>query len=110
LELEVSVTGFYDVPDNVEIGLYRVMQEGLNNVRKHSGSNQAAISIVSKPDELLTGIKDEGIGVDQKEKSGYSYGLGNLRDREKKSGGKLETGSKQGQGTAIKVSSPRGES
>src|SRR5699024_3594041 len=109
LELEVSVTGFYDVPDNVEIGLYRVLQEGLTNVRKHSGSSQAAISIVSKPDELLIGIKDEGIGFDQKEKSGYSYSLGNMKDRVKKLGGNLDIQSKQGEGTSIKVSIPRGE-
>ncbi|WP_411842243.1 GAF domain-containing sensor histidine kinase [Salinicoccus sp. HZC-1] len=109
IELEVTVSGFYDVPDNVEVGLYRVMQEGLNNVRKHSGSAKAEIVIRSKADELEIHIMDDGIGFDQKEKSGYSYGLGNMKDRVKKLGGILDIQSQKGNGTTVKVIVPIGE-
>lgn len=109
LELDVTVSGFYNVPDNVEVGLYRVMQEGLNNVRKHSGSTKAEIAILSDSEGLEIHIRDSGTGFDQKEKSGYSYGLGNMKDRVKKLGGILEINSQKGEGTVIKVIVPIGE-
>lgn len=106
LDIEVKVSGFYNVPDNVEVGLYRVMQEGLNNIRKHSGAKEAEISINAKINELEIQIADNGIGFDQNEKSGYSYGLGNMRDRVNKLGGKIKIDSKRGAGTTITVSVP----
>lgn len=109
LELEVKVTGFYDVPDNVEVGLYRVMQEGLNNIRKHSGSTKAKIAILLNTEEFIIHITDDGVGFDQKKKSGYSYGLGSMKDRVRKLGGVLDIKSEKGEGTSIKVSIPRGE-
>ena len=109
LGITIQVDGFYNVSDRVEIGLYRVIQESLNNIRKHSGTNAARIEMVAGTDMLEVTIVDEGRGFEIDESKGYSYGLANMKERMHKLGGSFDIITRKGGGTKIVVSVPMEE-
>lgn len=109
IELDIDIAGFYNVEDEVEISLYRVLQEGLNNIRKHADSSRADISIISESDHLKVRISDKGAGFEDDNGSQNSYGLENMRERVRKFGGVLDIESRKGFGTTITVTIPIGE-
>ncbi|MBI2847965.1 MAG: hypothetical protein HYX83_02200 [Chloroflexi bacterium] len=55
------------LPGNLELALYRVVQESLTNVDKHSGATLVSVSIRQANDLIVTGIKDNGRGFDLEE-------------------------------------------
>ena len=100
------------LPSDVEMALFRVIQEALTNVRRHSGSNRAAIRIETKSESVVLEIEDHGKGlklVDDAENghSLFSLGVGipGMRQRLKHIGGKLEIISNDG-GTTLKAIVP----
>jgi two-component system sensor histidine kinase DegS len=93
-----------------EIGLYRIVQEALQNVHKHAPD--AAVSVtfaVQQPDVLLT-IRDTGPGFDPREvarRAGReSWGLTSMHERAEMIGARLTVHSQPGQGTEIAVVMP----
>lgn len=101
LNLEISVNGFYNIEDEMEIELYRIVQEGLNNIRKHAGTKDAAVLLEITGEELLLVISDKGRGFIPAEKIGLSHGLTNMQERVHKMNGELLIESDKGQGTAL---------
>ena len=53
------------LPGNVEIALFRIIQESLNNVRKHSQAKTATIELKADPDKVILQISDDGKGLPQ---------------------------------------------
>jgi PAS domain S-box-containing protein len=101
-----------DVPEQLKVVVYRIMQEAMNNVAKHSDADRMDISLVKFGDELKLSVQDNGCGLDfEKIRSNPNplsgYGLSNMRDRAEICGGKLEINSKPGAGTAIHLTLPR---
>ncbi|GAB3062314.1 GAF domain-containing sensor histidine kinase [Salinicoccus sesuvii] len=109
LEIEIQIDGFYDVSDQVEIGLYRVVQESLNNIRKHSGANAASIRMDAGQKVLRVTIEDGGRGFDTLEQKKFGYGLSNMRERIHKLGGTFKIKSQTGKGTRIIITVPSKE-
>jgi PAS domain S-box-containing protein len=98
-----------DVPDTLKTVIYRVLQEALNNVAKHSGANLVRLSLKKRGGRVAMDIEDNGTGFDHerrlfREDPEGGFGLASMRERTQMSGGTfvLETGS--GRGTAIRVS------
>jgi signal transduction histidine kinase len=91
---------------DLEIGLYRIMQEALQNVSVHSGAGQAGVTVSFQPDLLALAISDDGRGFDlpavESAGSGH-FGLLGMRERAENFGGKLVVKTQPGRGTRIEV-------
>jgi signal transduction histidine kinase len=110
-ETAIAVTVRVDVETalhrDLEVVLLRCAQEGLANVRKHSGASKAAVTLVARTSELSLRVSDNGSGFDPAgQHSGY--GLSGMRDRLALVGGTLdlETGE---DGTTLLITLPTEE-
>lgn len=89
-----------------EVNLYRIVQECLTNIIKHSGATQADISLLKMNDSvLLISIADNGSGFDRQEvQSGF--GLTTMRERAEMMNARLLVDSEKGKGTRIMLEVP----
>lgn len=97
-------------PD-VKITIYRIIQEGLNNIAKHSKATEAWISLQIKGSVCSLEIKDDGIGIDAEKvlkstDTRRGFGVFNIRERASLLGGKLEIQSNKRKGTTLLVTIP----
>ncbi|RJR50324.1 MAG: response regulator [Desulfobacteraceae bacterium] len=103
--------GEEDVPEDLKITVYRVLQEGLNNVAKHSGATWVLVSLSSFIDRIQLVVQDQGKGFDLKryEESrteSASMGIMGMRERTRLSGGTCSIETTPGEGTTIRASWP----
>ncbi len=97
------------IPRDVALCLYRVLQEGLQNIAKHSKSSKAQVVLQEPPAGVHLSIRDSGIGFDLKEVAGKgAIGLSSMRERVRLVNGTLTTVSEPGKGTEIQVCIPVG--
>ena len=96
------------LPANIELALYRIVQEALRNVELHAHIREVTVQLKNLGDVIQLNIKDEGIGFDpehlpasRKKKKGL--GLLGMRERATYVGGVLKLISAQGDGTEIQV-------
>lgn len=93
-------------PDT-SIGLFRILQESLNNIAKHANAGKAEITIEKVNGEVHLTVQDNGIGFDAATKqSSLNFGLLGIRERVNMMRGGCNVFSKPGQGTKIEVSIP----
>ncbi len=91
----------------VALCLFRIVQEALRNVKKHSGAANAHVRLERVGDKLHLSISDDGKGFDVKRASdGHSLGLWSMRERVRLVGGRFEIHSETPQGTRIEVWAP----
>jgi signal transduction histidine kinase len=112
--LDVEFIPYYlneNMDSEVKTALYRITQEGLNNIVKHSKAKKVSIVLAyDKPNMCLT-ISDDGVGFEQiildfLELSGLrkkGIGLISIQERAASVGGKVYIRSNRGEGTTIKV-------
>ncbi len=105
----VTVEGVRSLPPEVQVALYRVAQEALNNLAKHAGASQARVSLHSQPEQVELRISDDGRGFDPEGISPESLGLGIMRERAEAIGAALRIESQIGQGTRITLVWPHTE-
>ena len=103
------------LPKPVELGLFRVLQESLTNIHRHSGSSRAEIALKLFPGKVMLEIRDFGHGIPPErlksfEARGANFGVGlaGMRERLRELGGRLEI--RSGHGTIISVTMPLRES
>jgi signal transduction histidine kinase len=94
--------------------LYRIFQEALTNIGKHSRASQMTISIKGQNGGISFLIEDDGIGFDVKEAAARDIttkglGLTTLSERVRMLGGSLDIWSEQGNGTRITFTIPQEE-
>jgi signal transduction histidine kinase len=100
-----------DVPEELKITIYRVLQEGLNNIAKHSCTQRAIVSL-SRPSDLIhLVIEDKGKGFDfrqyeEKRTESVSMGITGMRERTRLSGGNFSILTTPGKGTTIRATWP----
>ncbi len=97
----------------VEEELYRIAQEALNNVLKHSKAKHVAIALEFGDDRVCLDVVDDGIGFEPSALVGASkggLGLEGMAERARQVGGKLSVESVPGQGTKVRIEVPTGQS
>ncbi len=95
------------IDGNTETVLYRVVQECVNNVIKHSGANQLDISLIKDSDGISVTIEDNGKGFDLSQKENIEgIGLKNMRTRIEYLKGTIEFDSTPSKGTLVAIHVP----
>jgi len=111
LTLEISPK-FGRLHQDTELGLFRVVQESLTNIQRHSGSYTAKIELVREPEKVKLVVSDTGRGIPAARKNGerstpFTVGVGipSMDERVKQVGGELEIDSSHF-GTTVRVTVP----
>jgi signal transduction histidine kinase len=101
------------VPENISIDsevaitLYRIIQEALTNVARHSGASKVHINMSEEDGHLLLLVNDNGIGItEEMEEKPTSLGILGMKERMHHLGGTIKITGKQGQGTTVRVLVP----
>jgi len=96
------------LPVMVQDELYRVAQEALSNVRKHSRATSALLSLGYGPGVVVLKIKDNGQGLAtiNHQAAGRGYGMSTMRERARRLGGTTEINSAPGTGTEVRITVP----
>ncbi len=110
IDVQVEVTETR-LPDHIEIALYRIAQECLQNVVKHAGASTARLTFAADEDTARLEIVDDGVGFDTFEHPLGSdemggYGLLSMAERAEIVGGRLNIRSRPGAGTAVTATIP----
>ena len=104
---ELHTTGLLDerLASEVETALYRIAQEALNNVAKHSRARRVEVILERRPDGVLLILEDDGVGFAEADagKTGQGYGLVGMQERAALVGASLQIESTPGKGTTILV-------
>jgi signal transduction histidine kinase len=89
-----------DLPSNVQFCLYRVAQEALNNVGRHSQAREASVELGTMSGMVVLEITDSGIGFESNVPV-EGLGIASMRERLRTEGGNLTITSTRGQGTRL---------
>ena len=97
------------IPESLTIVVFRIIQEALHNVAKHSGAEFADLSLRENAEHIELVIEDNGIGFDIEEirsREERGLGLATMQERAELSGGFFEVEAIPGKGTVIRASWP----
>jgi len=100
-ELEIRIQGERPLPLNIEQSIFRIVQEALANVARHSDANQVEIELVYTPKELTCMIRDNGSGFNPAQTL-LGFGIRSMQERAKALGSQLNLESAVGEGTTIR--------
>jgi PAS domain S-box-containing protein len=95
LSIELTVPGDLErLAPEVELAIFRLVQECLTNIHRHSGSKTAVIRIVREPDKIYVEVQDHGKGISQErlaevQSKGVGVGISGMRERVRQCGGEL---------------------
>ena len=87
----------------MKIVFYRVAQEALNNIAKHSGARQVEVHLECQPGQLSLLIKDDGLGFNPATIAPEHLGIAIMRERANSIGASLKIESQMGQGTTVEL-------
>lgn len=111
LNLEID-EGPRRLTESLELVLFRVLQESLTNVHRHSGASRAEIRLSTAGDVVVLQVKDNGRGIErelldnlQENGGGGGVGLAGMAERVREIGGRLEVKS-NASGTEVSVTVP----
>jgi len=93
------------LPEHVEIALYRIAQEALQNVVKHAGASAAGVELRCDPGLVCLRITDDGSGFDP-DATTAGFGLSGMAERAELVGGHLDIRSAPGRGTTVEARVP----
>jgi two-component system nitrate/nitrite sensor histidine kinase NarX len=103
IPVEVRIKGKCSLMPDVQIALYRIAQESLNNVARHSSAAKAEIGLSCDDGRITLVIEDNGRGFDLGPSRPESLGLSIMRERSEAINAKLRIQSKPGKGTKVSV-------
>ena len=89
------------LPDDVHIGLYRIVQEALNNVEKYANAENLLVSVVGDNNRVDLKVHDDGVGFNPETVSTGHFGLQIMRERAEAMNASLEINSAPDEGTEI---------
>ncbi|HLR64690.1 MAG TPA: histidine kinase [Pseudogracilibacillus sp.] len=104
LNIDFHVSGFEErLQSNVEIAIFRMIQEALQNIDKHAKAMNAVVRLEQLNEKINIQIKDDGQGFNMKTISKNSYGLAGIKERVDLLEGKMAVQTEEGQGTEIDI-------
>lgn len=112
LKVDIKTSGLDKrFPDEIETILFRIAQEAMNNVARHSKAESLEISLQRVDEQAMMTLSDDGCGYDLsavRTEEDYSRGLGlaGMQERASLVGGKVTVESEPGQGTMVRVMLP----
>jgi signal transduction histidine kinase len=96
-----------EVPNDVAVALFRVMQEAVRNAVRHSGARRVTVALRGRPGEIELEVADTGVGFDPDAiTTSPSLGLIGMRDRLSLVNGKCTIDARPGRGTRIRARVP----
>jgi two-component system NarL family sensor kinase len=96
------------IPPAVEVGLYRIAQEALQNALRHADATRVMLRLESASDLIRLTVEDDGRGFTIEETAEGRFGLLGMRERARLLGGTLQIESAAGTGTRITAEVPHG--
>src|SRR5439155_22961117 len=102
LEVDLEIDPAVRLAPDEQIDVFRIVQEGLANVRKHANATRAEVVIGLRESERFVSVRDDGEGFDG-ESTAAGQGLKNIRARTKSIEGGFTLTSRPGLGTALEV-------
>lgn len=101
IPISLKIVKRYRYPYKVELSFYRIAQEALNNIAKHSSASKAELVLKSLSSKITLNISDNGVGFDNRDNSSENLGLIIMKERAKMIGASFEIESSPGKGTRI---------
>jgi signal transduction histidine kinase len=92
--------------DDIELAIYRSVQEALHNISKHSGAHHFGVSIELRDGRLMLRIDDDGHGFSGKLNASEGFGVRGMNGRIEELGGSMRIRSRKGGGTIIDIEIP----
>jgi two-component system sensor histidine kinase UhpB len=110
VDVRVEGVGRLDAPE-VELALYRIVQEAITNAVRHSSARQIDVTLVRRDGAVVATVRDDGVGFDVDAvmaSDGGEHGLGlfGMLERAEYVGGRVRVESEPGQGTTIRAAVP----
>jgi two-component system sensor histidine kinase UhpB len=106
IEATITVDGdFSDLSDDAQLVVYRVAQEAVLNVARHSGASHVAVALRRDPDGVELTVADDGCGFAFAD-SERGLGIGGMRERALLVGGELTIESRPAAGTTVRLTIP----
>ena len=102
LEVELEIDHSIELRPDEQIEVFRIVQEGLANARRHSDARHAWVQIGARAGERFVRVRDDGEGF-APEASEAGQGLRNIRERVGSIGGALQLSSAPGHGTSLEI-------
>ena len=100
---QVSVAGQGVLPAEVQVAIYRICQEALNNVAKHARASMVEIHLKHEDITIELSIRDDGLGFDPEQTTSGHYGLSMMHERAEGVGARLSVTSQPGHGTELTI-------
>jgi signal transduction histidine kinase len=106
IQVDATVEELGELPTNAELALFRVAQECLENVRKHSGSRAAQLCLRRNDGHVVLTVEDRGRGFSTGQPGGI--GLVGMRERVEAVGGTVQVSTAPGEGVRVEATVPDG--
>jgi signal transduction histidine kinase len=108
INARLLVEGTLSLDESLEVALYRIAEEALNNTLKHAQATSVVISLRAFDSRVILEVSDDGIGFDPQDPGNRpqreaGMGLQNMRERTAALGGQMEIQTRPGEGTTVKV-------
>jgi signal transduction histidine kinase len=101
MKTQLKIEGEIHLPLSMQISIYRIAQEALNNIIKHAHAKHVEVLLSSRQERLLIQIKDDGTGFDLALIPSGGMGLNNMAEHVNQLGGTLKIASSLGKGAVI---------
>lgn len=106
-ELSVAEEGLPTLDDQLELSAYRIVQEAVTNIVRHSGASRATVTLAVEHRVLKLAVADNGKGAESMQREGH-YGVRGMQERAEAFGGDIAFGRSTEGGLAVHVSLPLG--
>jgi len=105
-QVTLHIADIGSVPADIELALFRMTQEALQNVRRHAGRCRVRLNLERDGAQVRLMIADDGCGFDPQQTPAARFGLAGMRERVALLGGTINIQSRPGAGTTIVITIP----
>lgn len=103
LPITLNIEGDCELPPEVQVAVYRIAQESLNNVFKYARATQVDVNLFLSPSSVRFEVCDNGIGFDLSASKPTSLGMRIMRERSEAIGADFQIQSTLGSGTCVEL-------